>query len=103
MKQYSDFGDPNITSVFKWFGNITAQNLHFKDPIYHWNSYSNVANEQNFDRTIERQKRAKKNYDATFISPKRGSPTSFSPRITILEESSSTSSSTKCLRSIVTP
>ena len=45
MKQYSDLGNPNITSVFKCFGNIAAQNLHFKDPIYHKNSYSNVANE----------------------------------------------------------
>ena len=103
MKQYSDLGDPNITSVFKRFDNLTAQNLHSKDRIYHKNCYSNVVNERNLGRAIERQKRAKKNYDATFNSPKRGRPTSFSPRTTIFEESSSTSNSAKRLRSTVTP
>ena len=103
MKQYSDLGDPNITSVFKRFDNLTAQNLHSKDRIYHKNCYSNVVNERNLGRAIERQKRAKKNYDSTFISPKRGRPTSFSPCTTILEEISSTSNSAKRLRSTFTP
>ena len=103
MKQYSDLGDLNITLVFKRFGNLTAQNLHSKDAINHKNCYRNVVNERNLGRAIERQKRAKKNYDATFISPKRARPTSFSPRTTILEESSSTSNSAKRLRSTVTP
>ena len=103
MKRYSDLSDPNVTSVFKRFGNLTAQNLHSKDAIYHKNCYSNVVNERNLGRAIERQKRAKKNYVATFISPKRGRPTSFSPRTIILEESSSTSNSVKRLRSAVTP
>ena len=85
MKQYSDLGDPNIASVLKQFGNFTAQNLHSKDVIYHKNCYINVFNERKLGRAIERQKRAKKNYDATFNSPKRGRPTSFSPRTTILE------------------
>ena len=103
MKQYSDLGDPNITSVFKRFGNLTAQNLHSKDAIYHHkNCYSNVVNERNLGRAIERQKQANKNYDAIFISPKRGRTTSFSPRRTILEGSSSTSNSTKRLRSTAT-
>ena len=102
MKQYSDLGDPNITSVFKRFGYLTAQNLHSNDAIYHKNCYSNVVNEWNLGRAIERQKRAKKNYNATFISPKRGRTTSFSPRTTILDESSSNSNSTKRLRSTVT-
>ena len=101
MKQYSDLGDPNITSVFKRFGNLAAQNLHSKNAIYHKNCYSNVVNERNLGRAIERQKRAKKNYDATFISSKRGIPT-FSPRTTILEESKSTSNSAKRLRSSYT-
>ena len=103
MKQYSDLGDPNITSVFKRFDNLTAQNFHSKDAIYHKNCYSNVVNKRNLGRAIERQKRAKKNYDSTFISPKRGRPTSFSPCTTILEEISSTSNSAKRLRSTVTP
>ena len=60
MKQYSDPSDPNIKSVFKRFGNLTAQNLHSKDAIYHKNCYSNVANERNLRRAIERQKRTKK-------------------------------------------
>ena len=102
-KQYSDLGDPNITSIFRRFGILAAQNLHSKDVIYHKNCYSNVFNERNLSRAIERQKRAKKNYDATFISPKRGRPTSFSPRTTILEESSSTSNCAKRLRFTVTP
>ena len=102
MKQYSDLRDPNITSVFKRLGNLTAQNLHSKDVIYHKNCYGNVANKRNLGRAIERQKRAKKNYDATFNLPKSGRPTSFSPRTTILEESSSTSNSAKHLRSTVT-
>ena len=97
MKQYSDHGDPNITSVFERYGNVTAQNLHSKDAIYHKNCYSNVVNKRNLGKAIERQKRAKKNYDATFISPKRGRPTSLSPRTTILEESASTSNSAKRL------
>ena len=71
MKQYSDLGDPNITSVSKRFGNLTAQNLHSKDAKYHKNCYSNVVNERNLGRAIERQKQAKKNYDAIFILPKR--------------------------------
>ena len=33
MRQYSDLGDPNITSVLKQFGNFTTQNLHSKDAI----------------------------------------------------------------------
>ena len=45
MKQYSDLGDPNITSVFKRFGHLTAQNLHSKDSIYHSNCYRNVFDE----------------------------------------------------------
>ena len=60
MKQYSDLGDPNITSVFKRFDNLTAQNLHSKDRIYHKNCYSNVVNERNLGRAIEGQKQAKK-------------------------------------------
>ena len=60
MKQYSDPGDLNIKSVFKRFGNLTAQTLNSKDAICHKNCYSNVANERNFGRAIERQKRAKK-------------------------------------------
>ena len=32
---------------------------------------SNVVNERNLGRAIERQKQAKKNYDAIFILPKR--------------------------------
>ena len=103
MKQYSDLGDPNTASVFKQFGNLTAQNVHSKDATYHKNCYSNVVIERNLGRAIERQKRAKKKYDATFISPKRGRPISFSPRTTILEGSSSTSNSTKHLRSTVIP
>ena len=103
MKQYSDLGDPNITSIFKRFGNVAAQKLHSKDHICHKNSYSNAANEQNLSRALERQRWAKKNYDVTFISPKRGRPTSFSPCTSILEESSSVSNFTKCLQSIVTP
>ena len=103
MKRYSDLGDPNITSVFKRSGNLTAQNSRSKDATYHNNCYSNVVNEGNLGRAIERQKRAKKNYDATFISPKRGRPITFLPRTTILEESSSTSNSAKRLRSTVTP
>ena len=103
MKQYSNLGDPNITSVFKRFGNLTAQNLHSKDAIYYKNCYGNVVNVWNLGRAIERQKQAKKNYDATFILPKRGRPTSFSPCTTVLEESSSTSNSAKRLRSTVTP
>ena len=88
---------------FKQFGNLTAQNVHSKDATYHKNCYSNVVIERNLGRAIERQKRAKKKYDATFISPKRGRPISFSPRTTILEGSSSTSNSTKHLRSTVIP
>ena len=103
IKQYSDLGDPDITSVFKRFVNLTAQNVHSKYAIYHKNCYSNVVNERNLGRAIERQKRAKKNnYDATFISPKRRRPT-FSPRTTILEQSSSISNSAKRLRSTVAP
>ena len=45
--------------------------LHSKDAIYHKNCYSNVVNKRNLSKAIERQKRAKKNYDATYISPKR--------------------------------
>ena len=103
MNQYSDLGDPNITLVFKRFGNLTAQNLHSKDAIYHKNCYSNVANERKLGRAIKRQKRAKKNYDVSFTLPKRGRPTLFSSRTIILEESSSTSNSAKRLRSTVTP
>ena len=103
MKQCSDLSDPNITSVFKRFDNLTAQNLYSKDAIYHKKCYSIVVNERHLGRVIERQKQAKKNYDATFISPKRGRPTSFSPCTTILEESSSTSNSAKRLQSTVTP
>ena len=103
MKQYSDLGDPNITSVFKRFGNLTAQNFYSKDAIYHKNCYSNVVNKRNLGRAIEGQKQAKTFYDATFILPKRGRPTSFSPRATKLEESSSTSNSAKRLRSTATP
>ena len=102
-KQYSDLGDPNITSIFRRFGILAAQNLHSKDVIYHKNCYSNVVNERNLSRAIERQKRAKKNYGATFISPKRGRPTSFSPRTTMLEKSLSTSNSAERLRYTVTP
>ena len=64
---------------------------------------SNVVNERNLGRAIEGQKQAKKFYDARFIWPKRGRPTSFSPRATILEESSSTSNSAKRLRSTAAP
>ena len=60
MKQYSDLGDPNITSVFKRLGNSTAQNLHSKHAIYHKNCYSNVGNKRNLGRAIESQKRAKR-------------------------------------------
>ena len=49
MKQYSDLGDPNIMSVFKRFGNLTAQNLHSIDAIYHRKCYSNVVNERNLE------------------------------------------------------
>ena len=103
MKQYPDLGDPNITSVFKRFGNLTAQNLHFKDAMYHKSCYSNIVPEHNLSRAIEKQKRAKENYDVTFVLPKRRRPTSFSPRTTILEEIPSTSNSAKLLRSTVTP
>ena len=47
MKRYSDLGDPNITSVFKRSGNLTAQNSRSKDATYHNNCYSNVVNEGN--------------------------------------------------------
>ena len=103
MKQYSDLVGPNITSVFKRFGNLTTRNLHSKDAIYHKNCYSNIVNERNLGRAIEKQKQAKINYDATFISPKRGRPTSFLPLTTILEESSSTLNSAKRLQFTVTP
>ena len=55
MKQYSDLSHPNITWVFMQFGNLTAQNLHSKDAIYHSNWYRNVVNERNLARAIERQ------------------------------------------------
>ena len=60
MKQYSDLNDPNITSIFKQFSNLTSQNLHSKDAIYHKNCYSNVVFERNLGRVIERQNRQRK-------------------------------------------
>ena len=103
VSDYADLGDANVAPIRQRLQAITIENLVENNAFYHKDCYSWLVNKRNLKRAAERYSKATKQQDASFITPKRGRPTSSQLLDFNTPSSSSSEVTPKRLRSGASP